>query len=357
MRQRRILVVRTDRMGDVVLATPLIRALRHTYPNAYLAALVRPYGRDLLLHNPHLDTVLVDDESGGHAGRRGLARLVLELRRQRFDTALLLLPTQRAAWVLFWAGIPRRIGVGHKLYEVLTLMQSVSRNKYVPLRHEADYCLDLGRRIGVRTGNLAEALAPELFVTGTERAAARARFEAAGVQAGDFLLGVHATSGGSSPNWVPERYVQLVTRVLEARPAGVRVVLTGEDVSPAHPASPRIIDTRGRRPLRALLADLSQLGALVSASTGPMHAAAALRVPTISLFCPLPACSPELWGPQGNESRILVPPEGTCPGRCRPDPKTCRFVAISVEAAARVVDDTITALQKGHLGRAVLRTV
>jgi heptosyltransferase-2 len=357
MRRRRILIVRTDRMGDVVLATPLIRALRRTYPNAYLAVLVRPYGRDLLLNNPHLDTVLVDDELGAHAGRRGLARLALDLRRQHFDTALLLWPTPRAAWALFWAGIPRRIGVGRKLYEALTLMQSVSRNKYVPLRHEADYCLDLGRRIGVRTGNLAEALAPELFVTDAERAAARARLQAAGAQPGDFLLGVHATSGGSAPNWAPERYVQLATRVLETQPAGVRVVLTGEEVSPAYPASPRIIDTRGRRPLRDLLADLSQLGALVSASTGPMHAAAALRIPTISLFCPLPACSPELWGPQGNESRILVPPDGACPGRCPRDPKTCRFEEISVESALGVIVDTIAALQKGNLGRAVLRAV
>ena len=57
----RILVVRTDRVGDVVLATPLIRALRITFPDAHIAALVRPYTRDVLLHNPHLNEILVDD--------------------------------------------------------------------------------------------------------------------------------------------------------------------------------------------------------------------------------------------------------------------------------------------------------
>jgi hypothetical protein len=67
--------------------------------------------------------------------------------RRRFDTALLLLPTETRRVMLFWAGIPphRRAASSTRL-----LMESVSRHKYVPLRHEADYCLDLGRRIGVQ---------------------------------------------------------------------------------------------------------------------------------------------------------------------------------------------------------------
>lgn len=337
---RRILVVRTDRMGDVVLATPLVRALRRTFPGAFLAALVRPYARDLLLHNPHLNEVLVDDADARHAGRAGFRCLVRELRAWRFDTALLLLPTKRAAYALFWAGIPRRVGVGRKPYEVLTLMQSVSRHKYIPLRHEADYCLDLGRKIGVRAGNAPEDLAAELFVTPDERAAARARHAARGVAAGDVLVGIHPTSGGSSPNWEPARYVQLAAQLLATFPEHVRIVVTGEEREPVFPASPRILDARGKRPLRELLADLATLQVLVSASTGPMHAAAALRVPTVSLFCPLPACSPQLWGPQGNTAHFVMPPDGCCPGRCPRDPKACRFEEIdagTVAASVRAV--------------------
>lgn len=334
---RRILVVRTDRMGDVVLATPLVRALRRTFPGAFLAALVRPYTRDLLLHNPHLNEVLVDDATGTHAGRAGFRRLVRDLRARRFDTALLLLPTKRAAYALFWAGIPRRIGVGRKPYEVLTGMQSVSRQKYIPLRHEADYCLDLGRKVGVRAGNTPAELAAELFLTPAERAAARARHAARGVAAGDVLVGIHPASGGSSPNWDPARYVQLAALLLATTPAHVRIVVTGEERAPAFPASPRVLDQRGARPMRDLLADLAALDVLVSASTGPMHAAAGLGVPTVSLFCRLPACSPQLWGPQGNAARLILPAEGACPGRCPPDPKACRFEEIPVEAVAAAV--------------------
>lgn len=326
-------------MGDVILATPLLRALRRTFPAAHLAALVRPYARDLLLHNPHLDAVLLDDAAGIHAGRAGFRRLVRDIRAQRFDTALLLLPTKRAAHALFWAGIPRRIGVGRKPYEVLTFMQSVSRHKYIPLRHEADYCLDLGRKIGVRAGASPADLAAELFVTGPERATAAARFAALGAAPGDTLVGIHPASGGSSPNWEPGRYVALATRLLEVVPGPMRLVVTGEENTPPFPASPRVFDARGKRPLRELLADLSALHVLVSASTGPMHAAAALGVPTVSLFCPLPACSPQLWGPQGNVARFVMPPDGHCPAHCARDPKDCRFEAIGVEAVLqRVVE-------------------
>jgi heptosyltransferase-2 len=261
------------------------------------------------------------------------------LRRRRFDTALLLLPTERAAWMLFWAGIPRRIGVGRKFYEVVTFMDSVSRHKYVPLRHEADYCLDLGRRIGVRSDDLAT----EVFVSRDEREQARLRFAAAGVRAGDRLVGIHPGFGGSSPNWTADRYVELAALLLARTGETVRFVVTGEETSPAFPPHARVVDRRGKRGLRELMADLSQLDCFVSSSTGPMHIAAALGVPTVSLFCPLPACAPELWGPRGNEARIVLPPEGFCQDRCVGDPKRCRFEETAVETVAVAVLETLAA--------------
>jgi heptosyltransferase-2 len=336
VRPRRILVVRTDRIGDVVLATPLLRALRRTFPDAFLAALVRPYTRDVLVHNPHLDTILTDDPHGADAGGRGFRRQVAALRRHRFDTALLLMPTERAAWLLFWAGIPRRIGVGRKFYEVVTGMRSVSRHRYVPLRHEADYCLDLGRAIGVRA-DAAPDLAPEVFVTDGERAAARRELGSAGIDDSGFLVGLHPTGGGSAPNWDAGRWVALAAALLQQAHDGVRIVVSGEMASPPFPPSPHLVDRRGRRPLHALMADLACCNLVVAPSTGPLHLAAALGVPTIGLYCPLPACSPALWGPLGDAARVVVPPAGCCPGRCPRDPKQCRFEEIGVESVAAEV--------------------
>lgn len=340
----RILVVRTDRIGDVVLSTPLIRALRATFPDAHLAALVRPYTRDILLHNPHLNDILTDDPDGTHAGREGFWRQVRMLRGKRFDTALLLLPTERMAWMLFAAGIRTRIGVGTKLYELLTFMRTVSRDKYVPLRHEADYCLDLGREIGVRTDDLTT----EVFITIEERLAAEGHLRAGGARDGaPALIGMHPGSGKSAPNWRIERYAELAEILLERHPSA-KIVLTGSaterDFSRAFRAvrSDRVIDFVGALTLRELMAVISRQSLLVSASTGPMHIAAGLGIPTVSLFCPLTACSPHLWGPQGNRSEIILPPGGFCQEKCPGDPHVCQFeggilVAEVADAVGRVL--------------------
>lgn len=78
-------------------------------------------------------------------------------------------------------------------------------------------------------------------------------------------------------------------------------------------------------PLRKLILYISRFDVLVSSSTGPMHIASALKVPTVSMFCPLPACSPQLWGPLGNKHEIILPPESYCKINCPGDPHICTF--------------------------------
>lgn len=336
-RHKRILVVRTDRIGDVVLATPLIRALRQTYPNSFIAAMVRRYTRDILLNNPHLNEIFEDDYEGEHAGRNGFWSQVKRLKGYRFDTALLLLPTERAAWMLFFAGIPYRVTNGIRLYTVLTGMRSVSRHKYNPLRHEADYCLDLGRRIGTRSDDLST----EIFLSPTEKEEGRKILESHGVKTEDRVLGIHPGSGRSSPNWRVERYAELVVRFITI--PNLKIIITGSN-NEVHfwshferLRSGNIINLIGRLTLRQLMSTMSHYDCLFSPSTGPMHIATALKVPTVSLFTRLPACSPTLWGPRGNKSTILLPPESFCQRECEIDPKKCTLGAIEVESAFQAV--------------------
>jgi len=320
----RILVVRTDRIGDVVLATPLIRELRQTFPKAFIAAMVQPYTKDVLVNNPHLDEIILD-EVEQYSISSGFWKQVKKLKSYKFDTALLLLPTERLAWMLFFADIRTRISVGLKPYEALTFMKTVSRHKYNPLRHEADYCMDLGRRIGVTSSNLRT----EIFLTDFEKEIARDKMRRLGVNYAMVAVGIHPSNGHSAPNWKVERYVELAEQLLEFE--NVQIITTGsskdihltdyfEEIN-----SGRIINLIGKTSLRELIAVISQYDVLISSSTGPMHIAAALGVPTISMFCPLTACSPRLWGPLGNASKIIFPREDYCSFRCLGDPHICDF--------------------------------
>jgi heptosyltransferase-2 len=316
---RRVLVVRPDRIGDVVLSTPLVRALRKRWPDAYLAELVRPYAAPVLEGNPRIDEVILDDPDGADAGPAGFWRQVAALRRRRFDTALMLLPSARHAWMTFLAGIPGRWGSSRKAYHRLTGVRVVTRS-YTPLRHEADYCLDLARTIGAPD----DGLGVEVFVNEEEK-----RTAAAMLGPGP-LVGIHPGWGGSAPNWTVERYVELAGNLLVSR-SDVRIVLTGsapeahlaEHFSPLPDA--RVVNLMGATRLRETMAVIANLAVLVSASTGTMHLAAALAVPTVSLFCPLDSCSPVLWGPLGNAADVVLPDEGFCSDRCPGDPHACRF--------------------------------
>lgn len=321
---KRILLIRPDRIGDVVLATPTVRALRGSFPDAYIAALVRPVTEAVLRDNPHLDEILIDDWEQTHAGKRGFFDRLRMLRRHHFDTALMLLPTERHAWMTFLAGIPRRVGVGTKLYQVLTFARSVSRRKYKPLRHEADYCLDLARAIGAED----DGLAVEVFLSDAERREARERLDAIGRDSARKLISVHPESGRSAPNWEMTKYRDFVLAALERYPELQIMVQATPSNRALHDLfaplrSERVLIPDNGGNLRLVMGFIAEAQAVISASTGPMHLAAGLGIPTVSLFCPMTACHPDLWGPQGNRSVTLLPPADYCRTRCPGDPHIC----------------------------------
>ncbi|HTR81790.1 MAG TPA: glycosyltransferase family 9 protein [Bacteroidota bacterium] len=323
---RRILIIRPDRIGDVVLTTPLVRSLRQSFPDSYLAMMVHPSNRPLLENNPRIDEILTDDPTGNDKGREGFWKQVSALRQKKFDTGLMPFPRERHAWMMFLGGIRTRVGVGHKIYQMLTLTQSVSRHKYIPLRHEADYMLDLGRKIGAASDNVK----PEIFLTEAGKKRAHEYLVSQGIAFQKPLIGVNPLSRGSSPNWTPERYHNLIERLLPR----FNVVINLEPHDEKGRAHFADLEKRGAvilmQTLREHMASLSQLSLLISSSTGSMHIAAALNIPTVSLFCPLTACSPLLWGPLGNRSEVLLPGEGYCQTRCPGNPKICPLEDIEI---------------------------
>jgi heptosyltransferase-2 len=230
----------------------------------------------------------------------------------------MLLPNERLNWILFSAGIPNRIGVGHKFYQFLSFSKYVDRKKYIPLRHEADYCLDMIRKIGIEPTSLK----PEIFLSGDEKMK-RDEIKKKLVPKGEILIGINTTSGKSSANLNVEEYKKLIVRLSEE--SNIRVIVTDNNPPDEIKNIERVIYPNIGLSLRESIINFSALDVLVSASTGPMHICAAVRIPTISMFCPLPACSPKLWGPLGNKSEIILPEENYCSTVCPGDPHICNF--------------------------------
>ncbi len=337
---RRFLVIRQDRIGDCVLATALPRELKKRYPGCRVTMLTRTATSPLFENNPHVDGIITDDGNDPLRGE-SFRSLVGRLRRGRFTHALMLLPQARYNYAAFCAGIPWRVGHGLILFHVLTLVRPVMTRKFRKGRHEADYALDVARAVGVRSRDTT----PEIHLTRQEQEEAEhRRTRWVNGDQDRKLVGVHATCGGSAPNWPARRWAELAQKL--AAEKGVTVVLT--DLEPCRELLevPGAVRPRSPRSLRDDLVSFAALDLLVSASTGPMHICGALGVPTVSLFCPLPSSAPSLWGPLGNAAVHVLPRAEYCRDQCPGDPHICNYQGNSGVDPAAVAQRVMAALDQ-----------
>lgn len=340
MKQKRILIVRTDRVGDTIMLTPIAREIKRSFPDSFVATLTQPHTAELLLHNPNIDKRITDD-----LNKETFWQTVKTIRSYKFTHGLLLLPRKRAAYQMFLAGIPHRIGVGHKLYEVITFMSSVSRNNYIPLRHEADYCMDLARALGVE----AKSLQRELFVTEEEKENTRKKILALGGIEGIKKVVIHTGSAGSSPQWSEDKYYRFISQLLEEYQHNIQIILTAKETSDEFRAKVKILGsaylldlTQSYNSLGELVALLSIVDLFISSSTGPSHIADGLNIPAIAMYCHRPMNCATLWGLSSPNSTNVEVSAEYCDGHCSADKETCRFHdGISIDEVMAIVREKL----------------
>lgn len=328
----RFLIIRPDRIGDVVLSTPFPREIKKVFPNSFVAVMVRPYTEDIFLNNPHVDDIISYNETDNL-----FFELAKKLRAYNFDYAFMLLPKEKLNWILFFSGIKHCIGVGHKFYQFISNTKSVFRNNYDPLRHEADYCLDMLRKIGIYPNSLE----PEIHLSNQEKTKAESIKK--NLQDTELkVVGINTTSGKSAPNWYVDEYKKFVEYLLKI--PQVKVVVTDLEVPEELKNINGVAYLNENNSLRESIINFSTLDLLISASTGPMHIAAALKVKTLSLFTRQTACSPLLWGPLGNEAEILLPEASADIKYCFPNPKNYHFDGEGGITPERVLTKTVEML-------------
>ena len=106
-KQLRILIARIDRIGDVVLSTPIPREIKKAHPDSFVSVLVRKYTKDIFLNNPYVDEIILFDGDNDN-NPKSFWKLVGEIRKFRFTHAFMLLPNERLNWILFFSGIRRK---------------------------------------------------------------------------------------------------------------------------------------------------------------------------------------------------------------------------------------------------------
>lgn len=314
-----ILVARTNKVGDLLLSLPVFQALKKTFPNARLTALVSPYAKEIVQNHPAVDAVELLEPL------EGLFSLAGRFRRLAPDAFIALYPRPRQVLAAFLAGIPVRIGTAYRWYS-LFLNRRVKVHRSVCDRHEVEYNMDLAKPLGVTE----PAPKIQFIVKESERAFARDLLREKGIAPGTRYVAVHPGHKGSALNWKPESYARLINRLCQR--TNPRVVITGGPDETALvsrvtaflssiPQDHKPVLLIGECTLRQLAAVYAGADCFISGSTGTMHLAAAMGTPTVSLFCPIPETTPVRWGPWGNESTVLMPENLKCGdcrvGRCR----------------------------------------
>ncbi len=339
----RILVIRLDRIGDVVLSTPVLQALREAHPSAFIAMLVRPECRDLVEGNPHLNQVLVYDKAGAHRSVFGAVRMSLGLRAYRFDAAIVLHPTYRSHWIPVLAGIRTRVGFHRKGGWLLT--HRLRHTKQEGARHEAQYTLELLHPLGM-TGSTPRPFVP-VQPAAEERVAKRlAEF---GIVPKDRLIVVHPSASGPSKRWMPERFAQVADQLSAECAARICLIAGGRDVPVASQVAVMMrqpaCNLAGRLTLAELAALLRRCRLLISNDSGPVHLAAALGTPVVDIFgrCQ-PGLSQGRWGPLG-EGHIILQKDVGCT-TCLADKCQIEFRCLTSLTVEEVFQAALTILRR-----------
>ncbi|MGB4888362.1 MAG: lipopolysaccharide heptosyltransferase II [Nitrospira sp.] len=289
---RRIVIRGPNWLGDAVMCEPALSQVRTLFPQAEITLLVKPGIADLLAQHPEVNRTLVYDDRGRHAGLVGKWTLAAVLRRHRFDLAILFQNAFEAALISFLAGIPRRFGYATD-GRTLLLTDPVTVPPRTAQRHQVEYYWDLLKPLGGH----GPAPAPRLFVTPDESALIAGRLADAGIGPSDPVIGVNPGSTyGHAKRWLPDRYAEVVNRAvtdMQGR-SGARVgvaILGAKGEEPLGKAIADQIKTRtvvcsGQTTVRELMALVKRCQLFLTNDTGPMHVAAAFKVPLVAVFGP-----------------------------------------------------------------------
>lgn len=303
-RLKRILVIRQDRLGDLILSLPLIDLIHSRYPTHKIDFLVPEYTRDIASAYQGIHQVICLPQTWNE--REGFELLLSIIRKENYDLVLVPNTKSRIAELVWKAGIPYRIGQGFRLHGWRYNLP-VFQSRKMPTMNELDYNFNLLSRWFPQPEpstvkfNLIPPAGAVQQVQEYLREQGIAHYSI-----------IHPGSGGSAIDISPEKLGQLIREytfpgaILLTGSASeaelVRQVLTY--------SGGKGINCAGKFSLSELMALIQGCALFIGNSTGPLHLARAFERPLLGFYSSIPPCHPKRWGPYGKEAeQTLLPPE------------------------------------------------
>jgi ADP-heptose:LPS heptosyltransferase len=349
----KILFIRLRLIGDVVFTTPLVKAVRRTYPDAHLAYVVEPASAGPIEHSPHIDEMIVAPKRRGWARIADDLALARRLRRGRYDVVFDLHGGPRSAWLTWATGAPERIGYDIRGRRWMYTRRAPRARTLEP-RHSVENQWDVLRAWSGWTGE------PDRTRDGVEMAIDPAaerriaeRLRRAGVRDIDEIIVLHVSAGNPFRRWPEPFFVETAAALASDSPRRKIVFSSGPSDRGAAdrigaaararlgPNASRIFQP-GELDLQELRALIERSRLFIGGDTGPLHIAATTRTPVVGIYGPTLSARSAPWRDPSVPSiavEIAELPCRPCDQRvCAPGDFRCltHLPASQVIAAARL---------------------
>ncbi len=273
----RILLIRLSSLGDIVLTTPAIRAIRAYHPDAYLAMLVAKQSADVLRENPHLNEIIEFNRSAKNKDTGEMLRIIRILRERNFGLAIDFQRKFRTELLMFFSGASKRVGKGR----LCTIRVSETENKHATERY-----FDLLHAVGIPAVNRQL----EMFLSTSEKKDASSALRESGITHKKLIVGLFPGAGWQLREWMPERFASIGDRLVQHFNAQVIVFGGPKETELVHTVCKlmheQAFPLAGTLSIRQLAACIEKCDLFLSNDTGPMHIATAVGTSTVALFGP-----------------------------------------------------------------------
>ncbi len=325
----KIIISRTDSIGDVILTLPLCVWLKKQFPQTELVFLGRTYTKDIIACFDVVDTFLNFDDFSSLPTSERIARL-------KADCIIHVFPNREIAVLSKKAKIPMRIGTTHRIFHLLTCNYRLNFSRKRSLLHESQLNFELLKPLGFNETPSFDSLFQSLNHFNIPTVSLPTEFS--GIDLSNTII-LHPKSQGSAVEWPLEKYIELAQVLVQQKKT---VIFTGtenegKEFSAILPVHPQIIDSSGKLNLKQLICLIASCEALVACSTGPYHIAGISGIKAIGLFSPRKPIHPGRWKALGNKSVALVF-DSSC-SECKKG-KACSCIEnISVQSVLSAIND------------------
>lgn len=300
---KNILIVRTDRIGDLILTLPLAGLIKKQYPDCKVSFLVRDYTKNIVRHHPFIDEVLVLKEDNGNVSLSDNINLI---KQRNFDNCIVVYPRFRISMIIFLSRIKNRIGTGYRWYSFL-FNKKVYEHRKNAERHELEYNFNLLEKLEIKNSVAESNVAYDLKVDESSLKNVNKMLVDEKLDLQKPIIIVHPGSGGSSVDLPINKFAELVSKLDD----DYQIILTGSKneikLCEKIKSSGKVKNMAGRFNLDELTALISKSVMFISNSTGPIHIAAALGKYTVGFYPKIVSCSKERWGPYTNKKLVYEP--------------------------------------------------